>query len=81
MILAEIYRHGWSIGECAMDNNNQNQINIRKAFWDWWSNGGSQEWAKALDAEKGTLGALEMVFTRGIQAASEKQNTINTVLC
>ena len=44
---------------------------MNKAFWDWWSGGGYKEWNKAIDEPKGTLGALEMVFTRGFQAAQK----------
>ena len=37
-------------------------------FWKWWSSGGSKKWAAALDAEGGTLKALEMVFNAGRKA-------------
>lgn len=38
---------------------------MNKVFYEWWMNGGYEKWAKALDAEGGTLKALEMVFIAG----------------
>ena len=43
-----------------------------KLFHDWWMNGGSEKWAKALDADGGTVGALEMVFNSGVKAAQKE---------
>lgn len=36
-------------------------------FVKWWNAGGSLKWVMALDAEGGTLKALEMVFNQGTE--------------
>jgi len=41
-------------------------------FKEWWMNGGSEAWSKALDDEGGILKALEMVFASGGTAAIKK---------
>jgi len=41
-------------------------------FRKWWFNSnGSQQWAEALDAEGGTLTAIEMVFNKGRKAGAD----------
>lgn len=50
-------------------------MNAHMSFQEWWRTGGSQEWSDALDAEGGTLAALEMVFRKGYQAASQPATT------
>jgi len=46
---------------------------MKDDFRKWWMNGGSEQWAKALDAQGGTLKALEMVFNAGVSAQLTKQ--------